>query len=454
MLLEFRFQNYRSFRDETVLSMEATDAVALNSSLISWNTNKVKLLPSVAIFGKNGGGKSNVIRAFWLAVQFIRSAQRTQYSGAAIPIQPFRLDDYSFKNPTTFSFVYTIFDHINPNGTKYWQKYWYTFSATGNKIVQESLYHSPHGYKALVFSREGQEFKFTTKKSLRKLIAETVSENQLFFSIASTMNDTDCIRAMQWFRNQITFSRDYPDIPHQLLAYAENPDMLRAINSYAKAADLGISDVEFKINHIEWPKDRLPDTLPDNIKMTLAQFAQALRKDVGSVDTEMREVKATTHHPGIKQSGEHFNFQLTLDDESDGTRQLMALAPDIERSLQTGGVLLIDEIDTALHPLLVQYILSKFQSKRSNRNKAQLIFTTHDTELLSMELLRGDQLYFVDKDRNSGISELYSISDLDPRTSENVQKSYLLGKYGAIPVLTLDKVDNEAITKSSPKEVE
>ena len=438
MLLEFRFQNYRSFREEAVLSMEATGLSSLNTCLISWNKNKGRLLPAAAIFGKNAGGKSNVIRAFWLAVQFIRNAQRTQYAGASIPVRPFRLDDYSFKDPTTFTFVFVMSDKEHR-----WQKYWYSFSATEHEIVQESLYHSPKGQKALVFSREGQTFKFTSKKATRKLIGDVVAKNQLFFSIASTMNDVDCIQAMRWFRSQITFSRDYPDIPQQLLAYAENPDMLRAINRYAKVADLGISDMKFEVNHKKFAETALPDTLPEDVKTALSQFLQALRSNLSDKEAQLllREVRATSFHPGILKDGTSDLFPLGLDDESDGTRQLMALAPDIEKALLTGGLLLIDEIDTALHPLLVQYILANFQSKQSNPLGAQLIFTTHDTELLSMELLRKDQLYFVDKDRNSGISELYSISDLGTRTNENVRKSYLLGKYGAIPSLTPQEVE-------------
>ena len=257
------------------------------------------------------------------------------------------------------------------------------------------------------------------------------------------MNDEDCIQAMRWFRDQITFSRDYPDIPQQLLAYAENPDMLRAINSYAKAADLGISDVKFEINRKKFAETALPDTLPEDVKTALSQFLQALRSNLSDKEAQLllREVRATSFHPGILKDGSTDLFPLGLDDESDGTRQLMALAPDIEKALLTGGILLIDEIDTALHPLLVQYILSKFQSKQSNPLGAQLIFTTHDTEFLSMELLRKDQLYFVDKDRDSGTSELYSISDLGTRTNENIRKSYLLGKYGAIPSLTPEEVE-------------
>ena len=114
MLIEFKFSNYRSFRDEAVLSMEATGVSAFKKSLIEFyptgkeTGNPVKLLPSVAIYGKNGGGKSNIIRAFWLAVQFIRNAQRTQHEKASIPVHPFLLDDISADMPSSFEFQYVL----------------------------------------------------------------------------------------------------------------------------------------------------------------------------------------------------------------------------------------------------------------------------------------------------------------------------------------------------------
>ena len=205
MLIEFTVKNYRSFRDEATLSMEATGASTLKSVLIPYGG--MRILPGAAIYGKNGGGKSNVIRAFWLAVQFIRNAQKTQHEKAAIPVVPFALNDYSASEPTEFSFVYTL-DGI---------RYWYAFSATKEKIYAESLYHAPKGQKALVFAREGQEFTFTEEKARRNLISQVVAENQLFFSVACTMNDVACSKAMTWFREKIYFSRDYSDIPRQLL---------------------------------------------------------------------------------------------------------------------------------------------------------------------------------------------------------------------------------------------
>ena len=225
MLIEFSFKNYRSFRDETVLSMEATRIGTFKGCLIAYNN--MKLLPGAAILGKNGGGKSNVIRAFWLAVQFIKNAQRTQLEKSEVPLIPFALNDYSATEPTEFSFIYTL-DNI---------KYWYSFAATRDKIFSESLYYAPKGQKAMVFSRKGQKFTFTADKARRKLIGETVAKNQLFFSVACTMNDVVCSSAMKWFRDKVYFSRDYSDIPRQLLEYSSDPNMLKAITTYAKAAD-------------------------------------------------------------------------------------------------------------------------------------------------------------------------------------------------------------------------
>lgn len=431
MLIEFRFKNYRSFRDEAVLSMEASGLGMYKNSLIKYNS-KTSLLPGVAIYGKNGGGKSNVIRAFWLAVQFIKNAQRTQHADAPIPVHPFRLNDYSQNEPSAFEFIYTM-DGI---------KYWYAFSADRERVYSESLYYAPKGQKALVFTREGQEFDFTEEKSKRKLIAKMVALNQLFFSVACTMNDQACVHAMRWFRERIYFSRDYSDIPKQLLDYSDNPGMLKAISDYAKAADFGIEDMQFEMNSKEIRELEMPEDLPEGVRAALARFLQALSQTSDNADTKiaMNEVRAVSMHQGQDKHGKDHLYPLELADESDGTRTLMSIAPAIESVLENGGVLLTDEIEKGLHPLLVDYIVAKFQSKETNPKGAQLIFTTHNTELLNMELLRKDQIYFADKNHEDGSSELYSISEFGTRTTENIRKGYLLGKYGAIPELDIEEV--------------
>lgn len=432
MLIEFQFKNYRSFRDEAVLSMEATGVGNFKNCLIEYNNKK--LLPAAAIYGKNGGGKSNVIRAYWLAVQFIRNAQRSQHEKAPIPVVPFMLNDYSKEEPTEFEFVYVI-DGI---------KYNYGFAATKEKIVREFLYHAPKGQRAMVFSREEQKFTFTEDKLRRNLISETIAPNQLFFSIACTMNDTACVKAMKWFREAIYFSRDYSDIPQQLLEYSNDNGMLKAIASYAQAADLGIEDMQFEFNSKEIDEELdWPDNVPEGIRAALTQFMRALSESSNQAEAKLKlgEVTATSLHTGIDKAGKHQQYKLELEDESDGTRKLMALAPAIESALRSGGVLLVDEIEKEMHPMLVNYIIAKFQSKRTNTNGAQLIFTTHNTELMNMELLRKDQLYFADKNQADGSSELYSISDFNTRTTENIRKGYLAGKYGATPDIDIEEVE-------------
>ena len=248
---------------------------------------------------------------------------------------------------------------------------------------------------------------------------------------------------MRWFREYVFFSRDYSDIPKQLLEYSNDSNMLRAISDYAKAADLGIEDMQFDIKNEDISdEETLPDDLPVGIRTALINFMHLLSETSNNSEVKLKvgEVIATAFHRGLKANGESELFSLELSDESDGTRKLMSIAPAIESVLSKGGVLLVDELDRELHPMLVAYIVSKFQSKSSNPVGAQLIFTTHDTDLMNEEILRKDQLYFVDKDNSNGVSELYSISEFATKTSENIRKGYLVGKYGATPNLEIEEV--------------
>ena len=433
MLIEFKFSNYRSFRDEGCLSLEATGLRTKKRSLIP--SKPTNLLPAVAIFGKNGGGKSNVIRAFWLGVQFVRNAQRTQHENATVPVKPFLLDDNSTEKPASFEYTY-IRDGV---------KYIYGFSATRKSILWEYLYHTPKGQKALVFSREGQKFTFreNSMRKLRELIGEAVDHNQLYFSVACTMNEPICKAAMGWFREDLFFSRDYADIPEQLIEYSEDPNMLKAITRYAVEADIGVEDIKFEVKNEELDGNDLPfDGIPEELKDALTQFMKALSEspNVSEAKLKMGQVRATSLHRGLNRQGECILYPLSLAEESDGTKKLMALAPAVERALERGGVLLVDELESGMHPILAAFLVSKFQSPDANPNHAQLIFTTHNLDLLDEELLRKDQIYFVDKDRESGASSLYRISEFSTPTTENLRKGYLLGKYGATPDIIPEEV--------------
>lgn len=433
MLIEFKFSNFRSFRDETCLSMESMGLSKMKEVLVPYKS--AHLLPSIAIFGKNGGGKTNVIRAFWLAVKFICNAQRTQHETAAVPVEPFAFNDFSQSRPTSFEFTYVL-ENI---------KYTYGFSATKTEVVTEYLYHAPKGQRALVFSRSGQSFEFREgpARKKREMIAEAVAPNQLYFSVACTMKEEACMTAMRWFREYVLFSHDYTDLPDQLFEHSENPSMLKAIKRYAIEADLGIQDINFEIKSTEMASaDQLPTDLPEDVKAPLEKFMQSLADapNVAGQKLQLGGVNATSFHHGLDKKGQDHLYSLALPDESDGTKRLMALAPAIEHVLALGGVLLVDELENGLHPLLMQLIISKFQSPNSNLNHAQLIFTTHNTELLDAHLIRKDQIYFVDKDKASSSSSLYSIAEFSTSTNENIRKGYLLGKYGATPDLNIEGV--------------
>ena len=394
MLIEFSFSNYRSFRGENTLSLE---------SLIK----KKESLPLVAIYGKNGGGKSNLIRAFWLAVKFICNAQMTQGAGAPVPVDPFKLNDYSTETPTSFEFIY------KHNGIKYI----YGFSATKEKICEEYLFHYPKGSKAQVFKRTGQEFSFIQNKAFKQLISKAVAENQLYFSVANTMNESVCTEAMKFFTESIVFSREFEDIPGQIRFNYNNNNVLKSMKQYAQRADVGIIDMKFDMKNTEIDvDDTIPENAPPELSRALKSFVSAL-SDNSQAKIQRNEIKARTYHTGVNKKGELGQYELSLGDESDGTHRLMALAPAIDRVIDNGGIFVADELEKGLHPLLTEYIVNKFQNSEINKNHAQLIFTTHDTEIMRQHFLDADQFYFVDKDRQTGESELYSVDGLGKKAT-------------------------------------
>ena len=172
-----------------------------------------------------------------------------------------------------------------------------------------------------------------------------------------------------------------------------------------------------------------------NVVKALRAFAEALRLSGNESEMQLStgKLKSTTYHVGTNADGKQQYYPLTLSDESDGTRRLMTLSPAIERTLANGGVLIVDELDRELHPMLVTYVLSRYMERENNPHGAQIIFTTHDLSLLDQDFLRRDQIYFVDKSREDGASALYSLVEFNVRNDANVLKAYLIGKFGAIP---------------------
>lgn len=231
---------------------------------------------------------------------------------------------------------------------------------------------------------------------------------------------------MHWFRNQIFFSKDYPDILPEVIEHQENRNMLRAIPDYLKAADLGVQDVQFVVNGRTIHDG---ENISDEVMAALDKFMRILQ---GGSDDEFyprtHRVSVSTVHQGLDRDGNEVSYSMNLLNESDGARKLAVIALAIESALLGGGTVVIDDLDCGLHPVLERYLVYKF----ANAGGAQIIFTTNDTALMD-DMVR-DQIYLVDKNKKDGASELYAMSDFNMRAAESVRKGYLVGKYGAIPL--------------------
>jgi AAA15 family ATPase/GTPase len=363
-------------------------------------------LASAAICGKNGSGKSNLIHAFYTAVYFICNASSLQHESALIPVEPFLLNDFSFHEPTSFEFIYTSQS----------QKYWYGFTACKEKILEEYLYCDSKGKKMTIFKREEQSFTFTKDKAKRKLIAQTVAQNQLYFANACLMNDIQCKEAMHWFRNEIFVLQNGANFTVNRFD-SFKPQILPQVFSEL------IENENFEIEKIELEADG--QILDENalshptktIQKAVSEFLDLLFEDTNEAKIKMQRmnVQATFFHSVMDENGQKKLYPLDITKESAGTRRWIALMVYALSALETGGVFVLDQIEKDLHPLLVNDLIRKFQSSQINPNKAQLLFTANDTNLLESDLLSNDQIYLVEK-KNDGISYLYRNEDQKCRT--------------------------------------
>lgn len=388
MLLQFNVKNFMSIKNEIVLSLIATPDKKHSDSLL--NINNEKVLPSIAIYGANAAGKSNVFKALSAAISLVRNSNYTQIN-TNINLVPFLLDEESKNDKTKldFKFIY--------NGIKYE----YGFVADQFNIYEEYLYEYKTSRPAMVFERTNiNDYKFRINNNDLKQFVEKNTHNKLFLCTATAWNCKITKNAYMWF--------------------VENIDTYTALdiqinNSYFKEIDKHNED--------------------SNFKPLLLEMLKHADINISDYDFEsLEKYKLTTHHL-VEIDNSIKDYKLDIKQESDGTKIMFAYAPIIIDALNKGKTIIIDEIDSCLHPILLAYLVSIFNNPKQNKNGAQLIFNTHDINLLDLDKLRRDQIYFVEKNNTSGITDLYSLVDYSPRNSENIRKGYMQGRYGAIPVI-------------------
>jgi len=414
MIIEFSVKNYRSIKELQTLSMVAAPIKSKYSELDTNNvipvSDKLSLLKSVAIYGANGSGKSNLIKAFYTMLIFIRDSFKNDQLGEVI-FEPFELNQESPNEPTFFQLIF-VCEKI---------RYRYGFEVFDNVVKSEWLFGTPDKKEVYFFTRESSNIQINERQfSEGKDLVDKTSENNLFLNIAKAFNGKVSKRIFDYLNYKIAISTGLTDhgFRNTTLTLLKHETLKQQIISLLNFADFGIHDVSQKKMTI----DDLPENPPKDI---LA--------DVAAGNLEFIFSK----HPVYNAEGENVGFRMFLMDgqESDGTQKFFNYTGVVSTTLLQGKVLILDEFDARLHPMLTKKLVEMFNSPILNKNGAQLIFVTHDTNLLDNTLLRRDQIYFTEKNKMQE-TVLYSLVDFKGvRNDASYEKDYINGKYGAVPFL-------------------
>ncbi len=439
MLLSFRFKNFRSFRDEQEFSMVASNLKGPTEPLIETGRKDLKVLPVAAVYGANASGKTNFLNALDFMAWAVRESFRSWTPGGGIPVEQFKLDTEGGVQAMRFE-VDLLLDAV---------RFQYGFRLDPSRILEEWLYAFPEGRRQLWFSREHgdrtEQFKFG--KNLtgpNQSVREVTRENSLFLSAAAQNNHGRVFPVYHWFAHYLdVICGSRADLLRDSTRCSLGSGSRQPLMEFLAAADPGITNVEFEDEPAGIQRlFRFPATIheasrPHHLRAVINSAPSP--GEVSPKGSGLRPGRTTlpgvpritfSHSTGV--GGAEVKFGI--EEESEGTRAILALAVPIVLCLERGSVLLVDELEASLHPLLAREVIRLFSRRESNPRGAQLIFNTHDTNLLDPDLLRRDQIWFCEKDRE-GASRLYPLSDFRPRRMENVERGYLQGRYGAIPFL-------------------
>ncbi|MBB6001466.1 ATP/GTP-binding protein [Arcicella rosea] len=418
MLLEFSVGNYLSIKNKTTLSLFATPIKEHKETNI-FSTERYELLKGAVIYGANASGKSNFIKAMSTMRRLVLQSFE-QSSADELDIVPFLLSTETEKKPSFFEAVFMV-DNT---------RYRYGFEVDNHTINAEWLFEAQKHTEKPLFIREHDGIEVMSRSFPEgKDLEERTRDNALFLAVVDQFNGKIAKKIMKWFNNFITISglkhEGYKGVTFGML---ENKQTQNTLLDFYKKLDLGFDDLAISkkpFDHKELPND-LPEGL---VKQLLTDFEGAFKIDIKTIHT-----KYDAKNKAIGQ----IEFDMRSQ-ESSGTNKLFNISGPVFDVLNDGGLLVVDELDASLHPLLTLAITKLFNSKEFNRNNAQLIFATHDTNLLNYGNYRRDQIYFVEKNKY-GESEMYSLVEYKEegkaiRKDRSFEKDYIEGRYGAIPFI-------------------
>ncbi|WKV13717.1 AAA family ATPase [Marivirga harenae] len=415
MVLEIRISNFFSISDEVILDLRAGTIKSAKAKSLTdniFNYEDIEVLKTVALYGSNASGKTNIIKAIRFCNAMVYESHKHN-ENTIFNFLPFKFDGFSNK-PSSY-FIRFVVNEI---------EYKYSFTLTRTEIIKESLYYYPNGRKAKVFERdesagENKRGKYSFGTSVIKRpydVVENTSNKTLYISRASQMDREIPKEIFNFFHsNFILHHANYgkSNIGELIKSYKEK--LLTAL----QFADSDI--VDFKVNY----KKEVGKSLRANLDTEEAFFE----------DNEQERLELKTYHKYSK------NIPFDFNEESLGTQKLFLMMLTIIDIVKNNKILLVDEIEDSLHPKIVDYIIDIFNTG----SKAQLIFSTHNTNLLDLNKFRKDQIWFVNKNENGG-SDLYSLYDYsDFRDTMDLEKAYLQGRFDSIPIVNDSKENLQSI---------
>ena len=421
MLIEFRVQNFRSFREEAVLSMVAGNYDrALPENLAPLNVpgfRDMKAVKAAAIYGANASGKTNLIQALSFFRSYVENSFVRLQPGQLTGCVPFRLDVESAAQPTFFEVAF-LYQGV---------RYLYRVGLSAERVVEEALVAYPKGKPQVWFERKwvsGQMEWSASTDNFRygRGMKEMTRENALFLSTGAQMNHPQLVPVYEWFQRHLRFlplEADRPFFPAFTNGlHKARPDLFQRVVEMVRDADFGVGGVELseKPLSVEELRSQIPP----------AVFAQL------EAAGNMEDAVSTTVRLQHAANGSRL-VAMDFGEESAGTRRFYALAGPWLDVLDRGCTVCVDELENSLHPALVKVLLGMFFNPETNPKGAQIVFSTHNATLLNSNLLRRDQIWFTEK-RQGGDSFLYPLTEYKPRVDESLEKGYLAGRYGGVPI--------------------
>lgn len=461
MLLRFGVENHGSILTYQELLLTATGLKDDEAGVIAYepstgeNGKILRILPVAGIYGANAAGKSTLLSAFEFFVNAITGSHSRVAHRKGTPYIPYILDGDSQGKASRYDVDIVLGD----------TRYHYGFSLDGKYILQEWLYAfdltASRQVRSVMFARETSaegvvdvSFPGKSLKGENKQIAKLVRPNSLFISVAAQNAHPQLSPIFDFFEqvvSRLNSQLSEQSIAQQLTAYfGLDEERKAAALEFLKAADVGISNIDFSrvpMGERELQIFRgIEQVLRQHIPEAESESATESKSIFDSDDAMREKLSVKLMHFG--KEGKTYPVKLAA--ESTGTQALLQLLGPVFARLHTGGMVLIDELNAALHPLVSRELIKLFQNPLTNPGRAQLIFTTHDTNLLTGSLLRRDQIWFAEKNIE-GATHIYSLSDINVRASDNIERGYLMGRFGAIPFMGCSLEDFARMLGKSPE---